>query len=161
MRTDEKETLSDVPDHIESTPCETGSEGCENELVALLETILVLVETQGDGGCRGVAVLLDVDKYLGGIDAEASAYSLDDAEVGLVRAEPVDIVDIAVGRSSPLPRAKTRACRSQRSCRHCVRPGSHSAGERRLSREMRGEPNHRRASTDARGRRRRYGTHRR
>ena len=80
------------PDEVESTPGESGTKGRENQLVAFLEAVLVLVETQGDAGSTGVAAMLDVDHHLALVDAQACAHSFDDAQVGLMGDKPIDVL---------------------------------------------------------------------
>ena len=83
----------EVPDHIERAPSETCAEGGEYQTVALLDAVAALVETQGYRSGRRVALFLNVHKHLVVVDAQTCAHGLDDAEVGLMRAEPGDVLD--------------------------------------------------------------------
>ena len=75
---------SDIPDDVECAPCETCTESGEDETVTLLETVLEFVKTEGNRGGGCVAVFLDIYQHLAAVDAETTAYSLDDAEFCLV-----------------------------------------------------------------------------
>ena len=43
---------------------EAGSESGEDDVVALSQTVLILPQCERDGGCTGVAEMLDVDHHL-------------------------------------------------------------------------------------------------
>ena len=71
---------------------EAGSEGCEYQVVALLQTVLVLPDSQGDGGSRRVAEVLNVDHHLIHGQVQSLGHGLYDAHVSLMGHHPLDVV---------------------------------------------------------------------
>ena len=92
-------------------PGQAGSEGHENDMVTRAEPAspVCLVQRDGAGRGRGVAVFVEVHEnpFLGNIDALGNG--LDDAEVGLVGNEELDVVWLEAGafnnRISGIPHA--------------------------------------------------------
>ena len=75
---------------------EAGTKGGEHNLVALLEQMLIVPKGQWNGGGTGVAIMVDIDHHAVEIELGTFGYSLDDAEVGLVRYNPIDILALEV-----------------------------------------------------------------
>ena len=79
---------------------ETCTEGGENHVVTLLQTVLVLPDSQGDGGSGRVTEMLDVDNHLLHGDLQTLGDGLDDTHVGLMGNDPLDrilVKTIALG----------------------------------------------------------------
>src|SRR5688572_54932 len=77
------------------TPVETGPERQEtNELVRPQPTITThLVDQDRNGRCRSIAITGNVRRHLLGRDTEALAHRTIDAVIGLVRNEPVHLIE--------------------------------------------------------------------
>ena len=75
---------------------EAGTKGGEHDLVALLEQMLIVPEGQWNSGGTGVAIMVDVNHHAVEIELSTLGYSLDDAEVCLVRYNPIDILSLEV-----------------------------------------------------------------
>ena len=80
------------PFDIAGTMNEPGSESCQDHVVTLFQTVLVVPECQRDSGRRCVAIVLDVDDDLLHRHFQAFGHCLDDAHIGLVGDNPLDVV---------------------------------------------------------------------
>ena len=91
-------------------PGEAGAEGDHDDLVAALEALgaVGLVEGDGDGGSGGVAILVEVDEDTLVGDREAVGDGVDDAQVGLVGQDELDVVG---GEAGALDDGVGRDCR--------------------------------------------------
>src|SRR5674476_763816 len=74
-------------------PREPGAEPGHQQHIALLQAAVLagLVQADRDGGARRVAVALQVGEHLRLRESQTSRRGLDDADVGLVRHEQVDV----------------------------------------------------------------------
>ena len=59
-RSDSDQPESNIPDHIHGTPCKSGAESGENQLVTLLDLRFVFINAEGNRSSRSVAVMLDI-----------------------------------------------------------------------------------------------------
>src|SRR5688572_21744970 len=77
-------------------PGEAGAENDHQDEVAALDAAGFdgFVQGDGDGGGGRVAVFVEVDEDLAGLGAEALAHGVDDALVGLVRDDALDLGNI-------------------------------------------------------------------
>ena len=57
---------------------EAGTKGGEHNLVALLEQMLIVPKGQWNGGCTGVAIMVDIDHHAVEIELGTLGYSLND-----------------------------------------------------------------------------------
>ena len=76
---------------VRSAVNETCTESGEDDVVALLQVTLVIPQSQRNCGSTCIAITLYVHNYLLERKIDALSNSLDDAEVSLVRDNPVDI----------------------------------------------------------------------
>src|SRR4051794_11098771 len=88
-----------LPAHDARAPHEAGAEGGQGDGVTGLQAALALglLERERDGGRRRVGHAVDVDDDLLARDAELARRSLDDADVGLMGDEEVDVLHGAPG----------------------------------------------------------------
>src|SRR6476619_424413 len=88
-----------LPAHDARAPHEAGAEGGQGDGVTGLEAALALglLERERDRGRRRVGHAVDVDDDLLGRNAELGRRGLDDADVGLVGDEEVDVLDGPAG----------------------------------------------------------------
>lgn len=84
---------SKIPDEVHCTPCESRTESRKNDLVTLLQTTFVLVETQRYRSGARVTGMFDIDKHFFRGNAGARRNSLDNAQISLMWHQPVDIFD--------------------------------------------------------------------
>ena len=83
---------SEIPDDVHRPPGETGTEGGQNEFVAGFEGVFEIVETDRNGGTRGVAVVLNVDENFFHRETGFLSNGFDDAEICLMGNEIGDVV---------------------------------------------------------------------
>ncbi len=85
-------------------PGEAGAEGNEENPVALPDApqAVCLVEGDGDGGCGGIAVFVEIDKHIFAVEIEPLDNGIDDAQVRLVRYDQIDVFDRETGGLNPL-----------------------------------------------------------
>ena len=76
------------PFQIDGAPREARAERRQNQVVALVQTALPLVQAQWNGCRCCVAVFLDVYHHLFGRKVHLARHSVDDAQVGLMRNQP-------------------------------------------------------------------------
>ena len=116
-------------------PGEPGAEAHDQQAVALLQAALRhgVVQAQRDGGARGVAEAVHVPEDLLVGEAELRGHLLDDAQVGLVGHEQVDVGG-ATARRRRASSGTTRPRGGWRNGRPRDRSSAGSAGGRRLSR---------------------------
>ena len=70
---------------------ETCSEGCEDDIVTLLEVGLVVPKCQWYRGGRGIAIVVNVDNHLVERQVGSLCHRVYDAEVGLVWDNPIEV----------------------------------------------------------------------
>ncbi len=72
---------------------QAGADGTEDELVAGVESLLHLAESQGDAGAGGVADVVDVEEELFEGDAAPLGSGFEDSPVRLVRDDPAGLFE--------------------------------------------------------------------
>src|ERR1051326_1213626 len=82
------------PFHQDRSPGVPRPETGKHQRVAAFQfpAIPPLRKTERNRGCRGVAVLVDVDHHFGGVESHALAACIHNAQVRLVRNEVIDVV---------------------------------------------------------------------
>ena len=75
-----------------SAPGEAAAEGGEDEVIAFIQLLFPVPETEGDGSGGGIAIPLDIDHDLFVGEAHAVGGCVNDTLVGLMGDQPADIV---------------------------------------------------------------------
>src|SRR5215470_7603098 len=93
LRSSELSAPVTSPPQQRGPPREAGAESHQHHEVVVLDSSArhSLVETDGHGGARGVAVALDVDDQAIRGNRERPCHGLDDPQVGLVEDEEIDV----------------------------------------------------------------------
>lgn len=71
---------------------ETCTEGGHDDVVTLFQQMFILPKCQGNGCCRSVSEMLDIDHHLLHRKLQTLGDSLNDTHVGLVGNNPLNVV---------------------------------------------------------------------
>src|SRR5688572_19165611 len=84
------------PFEIDGTPCKSTTESRYDQVIAFSQPAFPFTQAKWDGTIGGVAEMIDIDHYFLSSHTHALRSCINDAQVGLVRHQPMYVISSEV-----------------------------------------------------------------